>query len=343
MRDVVGVIVFLLALRSLYLLVLRWHLERGFKVTAYTSIQTGVDLRFLAAAAMASVPEYDQSLAFLSRIPQWDGNPSTFRTFKRDVTWWLESEDLTKTLNYNLAARFAQRQRGAVRRVAMEMDPVTLRADPGAFDQNGNELRPPAPDLGIRMLMVAFEEMTGLDPPTRKGELMEKWHMFFYRRPGERVIDYCTRGRELISELKTEGIKVSEEEAGWMLQTRAGLSENRLELLQTATEGDYTFFEVQKHMIRLFKRVHEFEKRNLAPSSTPRFGSSAASSAGGSTAPSTTPSARSWTSKGSWSSQGSKGRGRGKGRGKSFRSYAAEAFEAAHDEEADYEVDEEAA
>ena len=41
-----------------------------------------------------------------SRVPQWDGSPATWRKFKREVTWWISSVDLSGTTKFNLAARF---------------------------------------------------------------------------------------------------------------------------------------------------------------------------------------------------------------------------------------------
>ena len=48
---------------------------------------------------------------FDASIPVWDGRPDSLREFRRTVTWWLSSIDLTKTKFFNLAARFAMRQR----------------------------------------------------------------------------------------------------------------------------------------------------------------------------------------------------------------------------------------
>ena len=49
---------------------------------------------------------------FDSYIPIWDGKADSLRDFKKTVTWWLHSIDLPKTTGFNLAARFAMRQRG---------------------------------------------------------------------------------------------------------------------------------------------------------------------------------------------------------------------------------------
>ena len=56
---------------------------------------------------------------FLSRIPVWDGQPQTLVKHRQDVDWWLEGEDLTRSLNFNLAARYVRQQRGAARARAL--------------------------------------------------------------------------------------------------------------------------------------------------------------------------------------------------------------------------------
>ena len=64
-----------------------------------------------------------------ARIPVWDGRPENWLSFKRDVDWWLEGEDLNK-ITYNLAVRLAQKQSLTVKRIAREHDPESLRAVP---------------------------------------------------------------------------------------------------------------------------------------------------------------------------------------------------------------------
>lgn len=61
-----------------------------------------------------------------SKVPVWDGIPLTFRRFRRDVTWWLSSIDLSKTTGYNLAARFLLRQEGIARQRGEEFLPEEL-------------------------------------------------------------------------------------------------------------------------------------------------------------------------------------------------------------------------
>ena len=70
--------------------------------------------------------EDDKGYGPWSRVPVWDGSPITWRRFKRDVTWWLSSLDLSKTTGYNLAARFLLRQDGLARQRGEEFLPEDL-------------------------------------------------------------------------------------------------------------------------------------------------------------------------------------------------------------------------
>ena len=50
-------------------------------------------------------------------VPQWDGNPTSWRRYKDEVRVWLLAER-TDNISYSLAARLIQRLTGAARRVA---------------------------------------------------------------------------------------------------------------------------------------------------------------------------------------------------------------------------------
>ena len=63
---------------------------------------------------------------FDSYIPVWDGRSDSLRDFNRSVVWWLSSIDLKKTTDFNLAARFAMRQKGSAKLRAVEFDPKQL-------------------------------------------------------------------------------------------------------------------------------------------------------------------------------------------------------------------------
>ena len=54
----------------------------------------------------------EKSSAAWSNVPIWDGSPTTWRTFKREMLWWVPPLDLQSTIRYNLAARFLLRQSG---------------------------------------------------------------------------------------------------------------------------------------------------------------------------------------------------------------------------------------
>ena len=203
------------------------------------------------------------------RIPVWDGRAQTLRDHRKDIDWWLEGEDLDATLKYNLASRYANKQPYLVRQRAREFAPSQLRAIPAVVDGDGNVTTAANYRAGIDILLQAFEDMVGLDPPEQKAELLDTWHKKFNRKHAERIIDYCQRFRDLREQLNQAGVTFSEEDAGYMLRDRARLSDNRLELLDTATGGSYKAADIQKHMIRIFKRVHltetRFDARTAAP------------------------------------------------------------------------------
>ena len=76
---------------------------------------------------------------FDSSIPVWDGRGDSLREFRRTVTWWLSSIDLSTTKGFNLAARFAMKQRGSARMRALEFSPEDLAYLPEeSVDDPGN-------------------------------------------------------------------------------------------------------------------------------------------------------------------------------------------------------------
>ena len=66
----------------------------------------------------------DHGLAF-SRIPCWDGDPTKWRRYKRDVEIWLEGDNLE--VGYSVAARMVQRFSGTARLRAQLLDVKDLR------------------------------------------------------------------------------------------------------------------------------------------------------------------------------------------------------------------------
>ena len=84
---------------------------------------------------MADTAEEKKSWAesgFDASIPIWDGKGDSLREYKRTVRWWLSSIDLEKTKYFNLAARFAMRQKGSAKLCALEFDPKDLEYKPAA-------------------------------------------------------------------------------------------------------------------------------------------------------------------------------------------------------------------
>ena len=63
------------------------------------------------------------------RIPVWDGKASSWKSFEKDIEWFLAGEDLSK-ITYNLAVRVAQKQTGAVKRRAREFRQDALKPKP---------------------------------------------------------------------------------------------------------------------------------------------------------------------------------------------------------------------
>ena len=55
---------------------------------------------------------------FDANIPVWDGRADSLSC--KTVTWWLHSINLEKTKEFNLAARFAMKQRGAAQIAALK-------------------------------------------------------------------------------------------------------------------------------------------------------------------------------------------------------------------------------
>lgn len=195
------------------------------------------------------------------KVPQWDGSPATWRAFRKEMTWWISSLDLTSTSKYNLAARWLIRQTGIVRARGEEFEPSDLEALPAetAVDPQTGEkviLRAADPLAGLNKLLKALEEINGLTQLDKRGELRTQFYTDLRRRPGERMSEFCSRFRSLVAELRLEGVQLPSTELGWFLRDKAGLDSLRRQLLDTALQGKEDHSLIEAELLRLFKDLH---------------------------------------------------------------------------------------
>ena len=196
-----------------------------------------------------------------ARVPTWDGSPLTWRSFKREMDWWTSALDLNATTKYNLAARWLLRQSGVVRQRGEEFSPLELAHQPevkGEDPQTKEEvvIVECDPLAGIRKLMAALETLNGRSSLDKKGELRNQFYLELKRRPGERISEFSSRFRVLVSELKTEGVEVASSELGWFYKTKLGLDPLRSQLLETALGGSEDYSTIEREVLRLFKDLH---------------------------------------------------------------------------------------
>ena len=199
---------------------------------------------------------------FDASIPVWDGKADSLREFRRMTNWWLHSINLDKTKEFNLAARFAMKQRGAAKLRALEFTPEELAYIPAetVVDPDTDEtlvISAAKYDAGIVKILDAWDQMVGRSLNDKKGELREKFYLHTRRNPQEAVMTFALRYRNLMSEMKQEGITIDDAEAAWFYKQKLGLSELQKQMMETTlgTETeDYTACE--RESIRLFKRMH---------------------------------------------------------------------------------------
>ena len=158
------------------------------------------------------------------KVPTWDGNPSSFRSFKREMEWWKASLDPGSCSKFNVAARWTLRQSGLVRARAEEFTPAELAGTPKteSTDPETGEvvvLDEGNPFSGLDKLMSALEESLGRTPLDKKGDLRKQFYQDLKRTAGERISSFCSRFRTLVGEMKREGITLPPEELGWFLRT----------------------------------------------------------------------------------------------------------------------------
>ncbi|CAK8990756.1 unnamed protein product [Durusdinium trenchii] len=195
------------------------------------------------------------------RVPTWSGNPAEWRTFRREMNWWIASLDSESCKKFNVAARWALRQHGVVRARCEEFDPSELVGiqEESMEDPETKEkiiVTPADPFAGLTKLMDALEATVGKSSLDRKGELRAMYYQEIKRNAGERISAFCTRFRTLAADLKREGIAMPEEELGWMLKERLGLDPIRKQLLETALAGRESYDVVETECLRLFRDLH---------------------------------------------------------------------------------------
>ena len=199
---------------------------------------------------------------FDNYIPVWDGRADSLREFRKSVQWWLCSINLEKTTDFNLAARFAMRQKGSAKLRALEFEPKELEYKPAVTQPDpatGDEavVSEAVYDAGIQKILDAWEDMVGRSHTDRKGELRERFYLTMKRGITESIPNFALRYRTLVAEMKAEGITIDAGEQAWFFKQKLQLTEMQKQMLETtlgANTEDYA--ECEKESIRLFKRVH---------------------------------------------------------------------------------------
>ena len=210
---------------------------------------------------IGTMAEEEKGTSSWYKVPCWDGNPSNFRSFKKEMGWWLASLDPESCRKYNLAARWTLRQSGIVRARCEEFDPEELKGVDeikGTDPVSGDEviLQAADPFAGIRKLMSSLEESMGRTEMDKKAELRKQFYQDIRRSPGERMSTFCTRYRTLMSEMRREGIELPTAELGWFFKDRVGLDAIRVQLLETALQGRENYEAVEQECLRLFRDLH---------------------------------------------------------------------------------------
>ena len=124
----------------------------------------------------------DRSAGAWAKVPTWDGAPTSWRQFKREMKWWVSSLDLQSTKKYNLAARWLLRQSGIVRQRGEEFDPDDLTYKEAVFasdpeTQEQIEVEPEDCLHGLNKLLHALEDINGMTALDRKGELRSQFYL----------------------------------------------------------------------------------------------------------------------------------------------------------------------
>ena len=144
-------------------------------------------------------------------VPTWDGSPMTWRSFRREMRWWVSSLDLRSTSKYNLAARWLLKQSGIVRQRGEEFSPEDLAYKPAVMirdPETGEEFEETPADYlhGLNKLLAALEGINGQTVLDKRGELRAQFYTELKRKPLERMSEYCTRFRTFVADLQSEGV-----------------------------------------------------------------------------------------------------------------------------------------
>lgn len=124
----------------------------------------------------------DKGSGAWAKVPTWDGSPTTWRSFRREMTWWISSLDLQSTKRYNLAARWLLQQSGIVRQRGEEFLPSELEWKPAVrvTDPETSETFEIEPEdclHGLNKLLGALESINGMTPLDKKGELRSQFYL----------------------------------------------------------------------------------------------------------------------------------------------------------------------
>eukprot|EP00435_Cladocopium_sp_Y103_P067913 s256_g30.t1 len=114
------------------------------------------------------------------RVPTWDGNPREWRSFKREMSWWMASLDKESCKKFNVAARWMLRQTGVVRARCEEFLPEELEGTPdvGTYpaSADGERVEEGDPFSGLKKLMASLEQLNGTTELDRKGDLRAQFY-----------------------------------------------------------------------------------------------------------------------------------------------------------------------
>ena len=120
------------------------------------------------------------------------------------MDWWVSSLDLEGTRKYNLAARWLLRQSGPARQRGEEFTPKELEYKKAvkATDTEGTEITVEEEDLlfGLNKLLDALESINGRTILDKRGELRSQLYLELARRPGERLLEFCSRFRTVVTQ-----------------------------------------------------------------------------------------------------------------------------------------------